>query len=116
MRIKGSCAAAVCAAAFAAFGVNAAFAGEITGPVGPNGGLGHPLYQTIDGVHVLHGKSACAFSGLNNPLDGAEAGTGLTQSYGQTVNELKAQGVSPNQLRGIPGTECNPTKASGGGA
>jgi hypothetical protein len=116
VRTKASCVAAVCAATFAAFGVNAAFAGEITGPVGPNGGLGHPLYQTIDGQHVLNGKSECAFSGLNNPLDGADAGTGLTQSYGGVVNDLKSQGISPNLLRGVPGTACNPTKASGGGA
>jgi hypothetical protein len=114
LRIKALCVATVCGAALAAFGVSAAFAGEITGPVGPNGGLGHPLFQTIDGQHVLHGASACAFSGLNNPLDGAEAGPGLTRSYGGVVNELKAQGVSPNFLRGIPGTECNPTSATGG--
>jgi hypothetical protein len=91
---------AACAALLGAVGAGAASAGEITGPVGPNGGLGHPLYQTIDGVHVLHGNSICAFSGLNNPLDGAEAGPGMVQSFGQIVKQ-----VGP--LGGIPGTECN---------
>ena len=66
--------AAACAAIICGAGASAAFAGEITGPVGPNGGLGHPLYTTdpVTGQHILHGNSICAFSGLNNPLDGAD--------------------------------------------
>lgn len=72
--------------AVAALGAGPAFAGEITGPSSPNGGLGHPLYTTdADGNHILNGNSICAFSGLNNPLDGPEAGPGRVQSYGQIV-------------------------------
>src|ERR1051325_9459029 len=87
MRVKSAFAAACCAAVVAGIGSGAAFAGEITGPVGPNGGLGHPLYTTdpVTGEHILNGNSICAFSGLNNPLDGADAGPGLVQSYGQIV-------------------------------
>src|SRR3954464_6747684 len=79
-------AAAACAAIVGCAGASSAFAGEITGPVGPNGGLGHPLYTTdpVTGDHILKGNSICAFSGLNNPLD-AEPGPGKVQSYGQIV-------------------------------
>src|SRR3954467_15539394 len=80
-------AAAACAAIVGGAGASAAFAGEITGPVGPNGGLGHPLYTTdpVTGAHILKGNSICAFSGLNNPLDGPEAGPDMVQSYGKIV-------------------------------
>lgn len=107
MRLKSAVAAFGCASALAVVGAGSAFAGEITGPSSPNGGLGHPLYQTINGQHVLNGASACAFSGLNNPLDGADAGPGRVQSYGQLVAQgLKA--VLPS-----PGVACNPTTVSG---
>jgi hypothetical protein len=96
-------AAAACAAIVGCTGASTAFAGEITGPVGPNGGLGHPLYTTdpVTGAHILKGNSICAFSGLNNPLDGADAGPGLVQSYGQIVAAGgKASAASP-------GMACN---------
>jgi hypothetical protein len=112
MRITSAAAAAFCAVVVAGAGSGAAFAGEITGPVGPNGGLGHPLYTTVDGQHVLHGNSICAFSGLNNPLDGAEAGPGMVQSFGQIVKQA-------GPLGGVPGVECNGHTgdlAGGGGA
>jgi hypothetical protein len=108
--------AAACAAVMAAAGTTAAFAGEVTGPF-PNGTplwtgtITDPATGEVVG-HTLHGNSECAFSGLNIPSEDGEPGR--TQSYGQTVNALKAAGVSPNQLRGIPGTACNPTKSSGG--
>jgi hypothetical protein len=88
-------------------GAAASFAGEVTGPVGPNGGLGHTLWTGTngDGSHTLHGASQCAFSGLNNPQDGAEAGPGLVQSFGQIVKVAGPQG-------GVPGTACNPTTAT----
>jgi len=106
--------AAVCAIAVTALGAGPAFAGEITGPVGPNGGLGHPLYTTdANGNHILHGNSICAFSGLNNPLDGAEAGPGMVQSYGQIVAAGGKADVPS------PGVACNGHTgflAGGGGA
>jgi hypothetical protein len=96
-------AAGACAAIVACAGASPAFAGEITGPVGPNGGLGHPLYTTdpVTGAHILKGNSICAFSGLNNPLDGAEAGPGMVQSYGQIVRS----GGKASQPS--PGVACN---------
>jgi hypothetical protein len=108
MRLKSAVAAFCCALAFSVVGAGSALAGEITGPSSPNGGLGHPLYQTIDGQHVLNGASECAFSGLNNPLDGAEAGPGRVQSYGQIV-AAGGKAFAPS-----PGVACNPTQAGSG--
>lgn len=95
--------AVACAAIVACTGASAALAGEITGPVGPNGGLGHPLYTTdpVTGAHILHGNSICAFSGLNNPLDGADAGPGMVQSYGLIV-AAGGKAFVPS-----PGVACN---------
>jgi hypothetical protein len=112
MVFKSFVAAASCAAVVCGAVAGGAVAGEITGPVGPNGGLGHPLYTTVDNVHVLHGNSICAFSGLNNPLDGAEAGPGMVQSYGQIV-AAGGKATSPS-----PGVACNGNTgflAGGGG-
>src|SRR3954453_9569989 len=95
-------AAVACAAIIAGAGASTAFAGEITGPVGPNGGLGHLLYTTdpVTGAHILKGNSICAFSGLNNPLD-PDPGAGMVQSYGQIV---KAGGKAGQPS---PGVACN---------
>ena len=101
-------AAAVCVAAFASVGAGAALAGEVTGPF-PNG---KPLWtgtivdpETGDVVgHTLHGKSECAFSGLNIPAEDGDPSR--TQSFGQIVRHA-------GPLGGIPGTACNPTKSSG---
>jgi len=103
VHLRKGVAAAACAAIVGGAGASAAFAGEITGPVGPNGGLGHPLYTTdpVTGQHILHGNSICAFSGLNNPLDGAEAGTGMVQSYGLIV-AAGGKAFVPS-----PGVACN---------
>jgi hypothetical protein len=98
--------ALACATIIAGAGTTAAFAGEVTGPF-PNG---TPLWTGTnpDGSHTLHGVSECAFSGLNIPSEDNDPSR--TQSYGQVVNFLKTQGVAPNDLRGVPGTACNPTK------
>ncbi len=78
-----------------------ALAGEITGN-------GRSLKQP-DGT--LHGKSECAFSGLNDGFTGDpnvpdEDGFFRTQSWGQIPKEfrdvLTADGISPRAL-------CNPT-------
>jgi len=103
LRIKALCVAVFCAAAFAAVGVGAAFAGEVTGPF-PNG---TPLWTGTnpDGSHTLHGASVCAFSGLNIPSEDGDPSR--TQSFGQIVRYA-------GPLGGIPGTACNPTKSAGG--
>lgn len=97
---------AACTVAIAGIGAGAAFAGETTGPAGPNGGSGTPT------AAPAHANSICAFSGLNNPADGPDAGPGRTQSFGQVVRFT-------GPLGGIPGTECNGHTgdlAGGGGA
>ena len=86
-------------AAFMALGTSAAFAGEITGS-------GRSLKQD-DGT--LHGKSECAWSGLNNfnePTD-----PGRTQSWGQIP---KAGRDFLTSVGSNPGIACNPAKSSGG--
>jgi hypothetical protein len=92
-----------CVAAFGCAGATAAFAGEVTGPF-PNG---TPLWTGTnpDGSHTLHGESECAFSGLNIPSEDGDPSR--TQSFGQIVRHT-------GPLGGVPGTACNPTRATGG--
>jgi hypothetical protein len=57
-------AAAMCAAAFAAFGATTAFAGEVTGPPGTPG-------EEFSGSGVrtgapAHSQSICSYNGLND--------------------------------------------------
>lgn len=90
-----------------------ATAGEITG----QGETPMVVETTPDGHQILHGKSACAFSGLNDeylaeqPEDGvASDGFGRTQNWGQISKAdrdfLTSIGVSP-------GNACNPTRSAG---
>ena len=91
-------AVAVCAAAVTGLGAGSAFAGEITG----NG-------KWIAGKEEapLHGKSACAYSGVNdNYVLGNdipdEDGFTRTQSWGQVVRNAgplggAAFGCNPNR-------------------
>jgi hypothetical protein len=103
---KGSLfATAFSAALLASAGAGSAFAGEITG----NG-------KWIAGSESapLNGKSDCAYSGVNdnyvlgNPVPDADGFT-RTQSWGQVVSQQPGAG-----LGGVPGTACNPSKATGG--
>ena len=58
-------------------------------------------------VVALHGKSECAFSGLDDPdvdPDTGEDDFGRTQSWGQIVRFA-------GPLGGAPGVDCNPSKA-----
>lgn len=92
----------LCVAAILNLLAGGAIAGEITG----NG------KSLKTGPHTLHGKSACAFSGLNDTYSGDpsvpdEDGFFRTQSWGQI----------PKMIRDIirafgfhPGDSCNPTK------
>jgi hypothetical protein len=103
MRTRSFVAAAFCAVAVGAVGVGSAFAGEING---------HGNWIAGSESAPLNGKSECAYSGLNdnyvlgNPLPDADGFT-RTQSWGQVVRQA-------GPLGGVPGTACNPTKASGG--
>ena len=102
MRLKSFIAAATCAAVVCCVGAGAAFAGEITGPSGPNGGQGHVLY-TIDpvtGGHDLQGNSICAFSGQNNPFE-PDAGPGRVAVV-RPDRCGRRQGFAPS-----PGVACN---------
>ncbi|CAN5590002.1 hypothetical protein BH20CHL7_BH20CHL7_06510 [soil metagenome] len=88
-------------------GVGSALAGEVTGS-------GKSL-KNEDGT--LNGKSACAFSGLNDTYSGDpsvpdEDGFFRTQNWGQVGQEgrafLTSIHVSPRDL-------CNPTRGGAGG-
>lgn len=82
-----------------AMGAGAAFAGEITG----NG----KILKQGDGT--LHGRSACAFSGLNDTFIDPETpdadGFFRTQSWGQIPKEGR-DFIGP--LGFHPGQACNP--------
>jgi hypothetical protein len=93
--VRKKLAVAVCAVAVAGLSAGSALAGEITGTgkslkIGPN---------------ELHGKSECAFSGLNDEFIEGDLTAPRTQSFGQVVRE-----VGP--IGGVPGTACNPTSSS----
>ena len=88
-----------------ALGANVAFAGEITGN-------GKSLKQD-DGT--LHGRSICAFSGLNDAYSGDpnvpdEDGFTRTQNWGQVSKDGK---VFLTSIGSNPGVACNPTKSTG---
>jgi hypothetical protein len=96
---KSLLAAAICAAAVAGTGANAAYAGEVTGN-------GKPLWIAVteEGDHVLHGKSPCAFSGRED-LAGSPLRT-------QTPHEVWLGPIPDlvvNPAPGTPGTACNPS-------
>jgi hypothetical protein len=103
LRLKKVGVAVVALAALATVGVGSALGGEITG----NG-------KWIAGSESapLHGKSDCAYSGVNdnyvlgNPVPDADGFT-RTQSWGQVIRNA-------GPLGGVPGTACNPTRATGG--
>ncbi|HET6655865.1 MAG TPA: hypothetical protein VFL45_10145 [Gammaproteobacteria bacterium] len=91
----------VCAVSILCLGANAVVAGEITG----NG----KSLKTEDGT--LHGKSDCAFSGLEDSgtNDGIFRGI-RTQNWGQIPKELRD---IIRSLGGDPGVACNPQRSTG---
>jgi len=103
LRLKKVGVTVVAVTALATVGVGSAFGGEITG----NG-------KWIAGSESapLNGKSDCAYSGVNdnyvlgNPVPDADGFT-RTQSWGQVIRNA-------GPLGGVPGTACNPTRATGG--
>ena len=100
MGLRSRLAVVLCVFSLGGLATASAFAGEVTGPF-PNG---KPLWTGTneDGSHTLHGKSACAFSGLNIPEEDGDPSR--TQSFGQIVRVA-------GPLGGVPGSACNPTRA-----
>ena len=103
LRFKKVCVAVFVSAVFVAVGVGSASAGEMTGS---------GKWIAGSDSAPLNGKSDCAYSGLNdnyvlgNPLPDADGFT-RTQSWGQVIRNA-------GPLGGVPGTACNPTKATAG--
>jgi hypothetical protein len=91
--LKRTVAVAGCTVAMMSVGWGAAQAGEITG----NGKHMFP-------PHTHPCASICAFSGQNDEFHELGPEFPRVQSFGQIVAE-----VGP--LGGVPGTECNPTRA-----
>ncbi len=90
-------ATALCSAAVAGLGANAALAGEITG----NG-------KWVAGSEEapLHGRSECSYSGQNDEFVLNVPGDwGRTQSWGQIVREVGPLGGAA--------FGCNPNRAAG---
>ncbi len=93
-----------------AFGASAAFAGEINGR-----GERPMVVDVVDGHTILHGKSACAFSGLNDtyaPGEPDAEGFLRTQNWGQ-VGKTGHPVFNKEFLTSIglhPGQACNPTR------
>jgi hypothetical protein len=86
--------AATVAAVVLSLSAGAALAGEVTG--------------TGKSLEPLHGKSICAYSGLNDDplgLDPRNGPPGRVQSYGYSVVKAGIKALAPS-----PGVACNPTK------
>jgi hypothetical protein len=92
MSTKRLLAVASCVAALVGTGASAALAGEVTGPPGSIGNPGTPKDMT-------HANSICAFSGLNDFVNGPTAF--IVQSYGQDVRAGRADPTVFN-----PGDAC----------
>ena len=103
---------ALTTACLVVLGAGAAFAGEIAG----NGERPMVVGVTEDGHTILHGKSICAFSGLNDTFTGDPDEPDLdgftrTQSWGQVD---KAGKEFLTSIGANPGNSCNPTRATEG--
>ena len=101
MSKKSFLTAALCAAALAAGGVTAAFAGEVKGPPGTGPVTGGNTNTTAAPAHA---NSICAFSGQNDydPLEGAT--DFHVQSFGIDVSG-KGDPADPHVFN--PGVACN---------
>ena len=86
MRMKSAFVAAVCAVVFAVVGVSGALAGEVKGP---STGTAVPNNDT---AAPFHANSICAFSGLNDFVNGPK------------VN--RTQTPANQGAPGDPGTAC----------
>ena len=102
--------ATVCAFAVLGLGAGPAIGGEVTGN-------GKPLWtNTTDwnAPHVLHGASACAFSGQEDTQFPAspdyDPNSGHAQSWGQIPKAIRDS--FPAEMH--PGIACNPQRSAGG--
>jgi hypothetical protein len=90
-------AAAACALAIAGLSAGSALGGEVNG---------QGNYIAGSDSAPLNGHSACAYSGLNDEYYVfGDTSARRTQNWG----EFASAGVHA----GVPGTECNPTRATG---
>jgi hypothetical protein len=97
MRTRRWMAGGLAAGALFLVGGGTAFAGEVTGPVGPEFATGKPTP-----IANYTANSICAFSGLNAYHPGKEgAYPGHTQNYGQLV-KIGQKDANPS-----PGVACN---------
>jgi hypothetical protein len=111
MSLRSIVATAVVGAGCVVFGAGPAVAGEVTGN-------GKPLWtNTTDWTvepHVLHGASACAFSGQEDTQFPAspdyDPNSGHAQSWGQIP---KADRDFLTSIGSNPGIACNPHLSSG---
>lgn len=98
MHVKTLMAAALCAPVIVIAGAGSSFAGEVTGPPGPDGfatGKSTPIVN-----YMMH--SICAFSGLNAYHPGKEGEySGHVQNYGTIVADGGKDFVPS------PGDACN---------
>jgi len=98
------------------FGASAAFAGEVSGPPGPDGAEGGAT--PVAGFWTGNGAaSICSFSGLNDVIEPEEPTQ--TQSYGTfLVLVKKTFDLSTQDAKAFlgesPGHECNPNMAPWG--
>jgi hypothetical protein len=106
MHRKSLIAVAVCTAALVGVSASAAFAGEVKGPPGipssPTNPTPTPPGGGPNGVRD-HANSICAFSGLNDMVDGP------TDTIVQTPGKFMQAGLTPPGVPGhgtdIPGFE-----------
>jgi hypothetical protein len=89
---RAFCTAAVCVAAVVGVSGNVALAGEVTGPPGS-------VEDPGDEKDMSHANSICAFSGLNDFVEGPV--DFHVQSYGQDV---RMYGADPREFN--PGDAC----------
>ena len=95
--------AALCVAATVGLGVGPATAGEITGK------NTRPMVVgvTPDGHTILHARSICAFSGLNDEFIEGDATANRTQSWGQLPRSVR-QDIIGTDGEDHPGNACSP--------
>jgi hypothetical protein len=99
------CAVAVCATAVVGVGASAAYAGEVTGPPGSVENPPTPKGERWDSLP----HSICAFSGLNDFIEGEGAVAFHVQSYGIDVAG-KGDPADPHEFNPASPGACNKTR------
>jgi len=106
MRRKSLLAVALCTALLVGASATAAFAGEVSGPPGTPSSPTNPVPTPPGGEPTKapdHANSICAFSGLNDMVDGP------TDTIIQSPGQFMLAGITPPGVPGhgtdIPGFE-----------